>query len=70
MVARQRKSPLNIEVLKRVMGHADVSATQRCLKAHNETVMAAISRFDLARRPRIPLPPALPVPDTATPVAA
>ena len=48
----------DIMVLKRALGHADVSATQRYLEADEDTVMAAITRCDFTRRPRrqAPLP--------------
>lgn len=51
----------DIMLLKRALGHADVSATQRYLEVEEDAVMAAISRCDFtSRTPRAtPARPAL-----------
>jgi integrase/recombinase XerC len=42
----------DIMVLRRALGHVDVSATQRYLEADEDAVMDAIARCDFTRRPR------------------
>lgn len=57
----------DILVVKRALGHSQISATERYLEADEATVMAAISACDFTRRPRQPMPAPAAAP---TPVAA